>query len=154
MPGYLLRRTQQISTALFSEECAAHSLTAVQYATLSAVRTNPMTDATRLSNLVSLDRSTLGEVLERLEVKGLVVRTPSPDDKRIKLLNLTKEGQKKVAAVSRAVSKVQSRLLEPLTPEQRSKLIWLLTRITEAHAEIPPTRELAPVSESSGRRRM
>ena len=38
MPGHLIRRAQQISTALFAEECAAFDLTSVQYAALAAIR--------------------------------------------------------------------------------------------------------------------
>ena len=88
MPGHLIRRVQQVSTALFAEECAGLDLTSVQFAALVAIRENPGVDATRLSHLIAFDRSTLGGVLERLEAKGWVVRNPSPGDKRIKLLRL------------------------------------------------------------------
>jgi DNA-binding MarR family transcriptional regulator len=75
LPGYLVRRTQQISTALFAEECAAHDLTAVQYASLVAILLHPQIDATRISQFISLDRSTLGNVLERIGQKdGLFAR--------------------------------------------------------------------------------
>ena len=72
MPGHLIRRAQQIAVAIFMEECAAYDLTPVQYAALVAIRENPGTDATRLSSLIALDRSTLGNVLERLEARKLV----------------------------------------------------------------------------------
>ena len=149
MPGYLLRRMQQISTALFAEECVAHKLTAVQYAALSAIGSNPLIDATRLSGLVSLDRSTLGGVLERIEGKGWVSRSSNPNDRRVKLLSLTKEGHKKVAEVAEAVAHVQKRLLDPLTHAERRQLTSLLMAITEAHQEIPPTKDLSPTSETS-----
>ncbi len=91
-PGYLFRRMQQIAVALFVEECRAFDLTPVQYAALIAIHTHPGIDATRLSAVIAFDRSTLGSVIERLEAKKLIDRKPSDEDKRVKLLYLTKAG--------------------------------------------------------------
>src|SRR3954452_19491378 len=91
-PGYLFRRMQEIAVAIFVEGCRAFDLTTVQYAPLIAIHTHPGIDATRLSAVIAFDRSTLGNVIERLEAKKLIARTPSPEDKRVKLLGLTKAG--------------------------------------------------------------
>src|SRR6202162_2181511 len=91
-PGYLFRRMQQIAVSIFIEECKAHDLTPVQYAALIAIHTHPGIDATRLSAVIAFDRSTLGNVIERLETKVYVERKPSREDKRTKLLYLTKSG--------------------------------------------------------------
>ena len=69
-PGYLFRRMQQIAVAIFVEECRAFDLTPVQYAALVAIHTHPGIDATRLSAVIAFDRSTLGNVIERLESQG------------------------------------------------------------------------------------
>jgi DNA-binding MarR family transcriptional regulator len=92
-PGHLIRRAQQIASALFAEECAGFDLTPVQYAALVAINANPEVDATRLSTLIAFDRSTIGDVLERSEAKGWVLRSPSPCDRRVKLLRLSPEGE-------------------------------------------------------------
>ena len=91
-PGYLFRRMQQIAVSIFMEECKAFDLTPVQYAALIAIHTHPGIDATRLSAVIAFDRSTLGSVIERLQAKDFVERRPAPEDKRIKLLYLTKSG--------------------------------------------------------------
>src|SRR5271156_5527492 len=91
-PGYLFRRMQQIAVAIFVEECRAFDLTPVQHAALIAIHTHPGIDATRLSAVIAFDRSTLGNVIERLEAKKLIERKSSPEDKRVKLLYLTKAG--------------------------------------------------------------
>src|SRR4051794_41918335 len=93
MPGHLIRRAHQISSALFAEECGEFDLTSVQYAALVAIRDNPDVDATRLSALIAFDRSTIGDVLERLEGKGWIKRHPSPTDRRVKLLRLSPTGE-------------------------------------------------------------
>src|ERR1700716_792816 len=91
-PGYLFRRMQQIAVAIFVEECRAFDLTPVQYASLIAIHTHPGIDATRLSAVIAFDRSTLGNVIERLESKAMIERKPSRADKRVKLLYLTRSG--------------------------------------------------------------
>src|ERR1700692_4429392 len=91
-PGYLCRRMQQIAVSIFVEECRDHDLTPVQFAALVAIRNHPGIDATRLSAVIAFDRSTLGNVLERLESKDYIERKPSRDDRRIKLLHLTSKG--------------------------------------------------------------
>ena len=140
MPGYLVRRTQQISTALFAEECGAYDLTAVQYAALLAIGLHPQIEAARISRLISLDRSTLGDVLERIEAKGLVVRTATSADRRVKLLSLSPAGKTLIAEVESAVTRVQERLLEPLTAEERKTFVSLLCKLTYNHQSLPPAK--------------
>jgi DNA-binding MarR family transcriptional regulator len=138
MPGHLIRRAQQISTALFAEECAKFDLTSVQFAALVAIRANPEVDATRLSALIAFDRSTIGGVLERLEAKGWVRRTSSAEDKRIKLLRLTLDGERLLRRVEPAVRRVQQRLLEPLAAADRATMLRLLRQIAAVHNDITP----------------
>ncbi len=138
MPGHLIRRAHQVSTALFSEECAAFDLTAVQYAALSTIAANPGVDATRLSALIAFDRSTIGGVLERLEAKGWIQRDASPQDRRIKLLRITPAGAALLRRVEPAVRRVQERLLAPLTALDRATMVRLLGDLADMHNELIP----------------
>src|SRR6202012_3844019 len=110
-PGYLFRRMQQIAVAIFVEECKAHDLTPVQYAALIAIHTHPGIDATRLSAVIAFDRSTLGNVIERLEAKKLIERKPSSEDKRVKLLYLTKAGAALLRDIVASGDRAQARML-------------------------------------------
>ena len=134
-PGHLIRRAQQIAVALFMEECAELDLTPVQYAALVAVHEHPGIDATRLSALIAFDRSTLGNVLERLEARKLVQRYASPEDKRVKLLRLSPAGIAMLARASTPVMRAQQRILAPLKPSDRDRLIVLLEQLVELNNE-------------------
>jgi DNA-binding MarR family transcriptional regulator len=134
-PGYLFRRMQQIAVAIFVEECKAYDLTPVQYAALVAIRTHPGIDATRLSAVIAFDRSTLGNVIERLESKAWVERKPSRDDKRIKLLTLTKAGETLLRAIMPSVDRAQARMLQPLKPADRKTLLGLMTQLVDLNNE-------------------
>ena len=134
-PGYLFRRMQQIAVALFIEECRQFDLTPVQYAALIAIHTHPGIDATRLSAVIAFDRSTLGSVIERLEAKKLIERKPSAEDKRVKLLVLTKAGAAILRDIVPWVEKAQARMLQPLKPADRKTLLQLLTQLVDLNNE-------------------
>src|ERR1043166_3628968 len=127
-PGYLFRRMQQIAVSIFVEECRAFDLTPVQYAALIAIHTHPGIDATRLSAVIAFDRSTLGNVIERLEAKRLIERKPSGEDKRVKRLSLTRAGAALLRDITAAVDRAQARMLQPLKPADRKTLMALLTQ--------------------------
>ena len=134
-PGYLFRRMQQIAVSIFMEECKAFDLTPVQYAALVAIHTHPGIDATRLSAVIAFDRSTLGSVIERLQAKGYIERKPAPEDKRIKLLYLTKAGVAVLREIIPVVERAQARMLEPLKPADRKTLMGLLVQLVDLNNE-------------------
>lgn len=134
-PGYLFRRMQQIAVSIFMEECRAFDLTPVQYAALIAIHTHPGIDATRLSAVIAFDRSTLGSVIERLQAKDYIERKPAPEDKRIKLLYLTKSGAAILREIIPAVERAQARMLEPLKPADRKTLMGLLVQLVDLNNE-------------------
>lgn len=134
-PGYLFRRMQQIAVSIFMEECREFDLTPVQYAALVAIHTHPGIDATRLSAVIAFDRSTLGSVIERLQAKAYIERKPSPEDKRIKLLHLTKSGAALLKEIIPAVERAQARMLEPLKPADRKTLMALLEQLVDLNNE-------------------
>ena len=138
MPGHLIRRAQQISTALFADECAGFDLTSVQYAALHAIALNPQVDATRLSALIAFDRSTIGDVLERMEAKGWIARVPSDRDRRVKLVRLSAAGSHLLHTVTPAVQRVQERLLAPLSAGDRDTMVRLLAQLAELHNDVTP----------------
>ena len=134
-PGYLFRRMQQIAVAIFVEECRTYDLTPVQYAALVAIRTHPGIDATRLSAVIAFDRSTLGSVIERLEAKSYIDRKPAREDKRVKLLHLTKKGSALLRNIVPLVDRAQARMLQPLKQADRKTLLALLTQLVDLNNE-------------------
>src|SRR5712672_1982532 len=134
-PGYLFRRMQQIAVAIFVEECKAFDLTPVQYASLIAIHTHPGIDATRLSAVIAFDRSTLGNVIERLQAKGLIERKPAREDRRVRLLYLTRQGTALLRDIMPSVDKAQARMLQPLKAADRKTLLALLTQLVDLNNE-------------------
>ena len=124
----------QVATAYFAEECGA-DLTAVQYAALVAIGAHPGIDATRLSEIIFFDRSTIGDVLDRMEGKGWILRYSTPSDRRIKRLELSPAGQEALHQVEPGIRRVQDRLLAALTAAEAKTLIRLLAKVADGGEE-------------------
>jgi MarR family transcriptional regulator, lower aerobic nicotinate degradation pathway regulator len=129
LPGHLIRRVHQVSTAYFAEECG--DLTAVQYAALVAIAAHPGIDATRLSEIIYFDRSTIGDVLDRMEGKGWILRASTPHDRRLKLVKLASAGREVLQQVEPGIRRVQERLLAPLADAEAKTLVRLLAKIAD-----------------------
>ncbi|MGK0297179.1 MAG: DNA-binding MarR family transcriptional regulator [Gammaproteobacteria bacterium] len=132
-PGHLIRRCQQIHVALFLQECEVFNLTPIQYSTLNVLSHVEGIEQAALAGYVALDRSTAGNVIMRLEKRGLVKRKKSKEDGRIKLLYLTKKGENLVEISTAHVLKAQKRMLDPLTKTEQKTFQRFLERITNFH---------------------
>lgn len=136
LPGHFIRRLQQIAVAVFLQETEPFGVTPVQYASLQAIRRTPGIDQRSLARSIGLDTSTMAGVIDRLETRGLMVRSASPDDRRVRLLSLTDEGQALLGQVEPAVLRAQTRMLEPLPKKEQQTFMRMLREIVKANNDL------------------
>jgi DNA-binding MarR family transcriptional regulator len=74
--------------------------------------------------------------LDRLERRGLIVRTPDPDDRRAVLIKLTRQGERLAVAALRAVLAADEAFLEPLSRRQRETVAAALRQLLRHHESI------------------
>lgn len=132
-PGFLIRRLHQIHVAIFFEECAQFEVTPVQYSVLSALREHGQFDQISLAREIGIDRTNVADVLRRLESRGLVVRTQSTVDRRIRHAELSPEGVKLVKEIAAAARAAHERTIEPLPKSQRAAFVEALHRLVDAN---------------------
>ncbi len=152
LPGHLIRRCHQISVALFFEECAAFDITPQQYAVLRVLGANDGIDQITLAGLAAFNRTTAGEIVERMEGAGLVARRNSKRDRRMKNIFITETGRRLLADANAAVRRVQERLLTPLDRDERARFIEYLARIASENNEFSRA-PLRPLAQGRGARR-
>jgi DNA-binding MarR family transcriptional regulator len=133
LPGHHIRRLQQIAVALFLQETEPFGLTPVQYAALKGVASAPGVDQRTLARTIGLDTSTTGGVVDRLEARGLLQRNASPEDRRVRLLTLTREGLALLEQVTPAMLRAQQRILEPLPATERKQFLRMLRTLVETN---------------------
>lgn len=135
LPGHCIRRLQQIAVALFMQEVEAHGLTPVQYGVLRTVRDSTGIDQRTLARSMALDTSTTAGVVDRLEARGLLVRSTPADDRRMRLLALTPAGDALLDEATPAAVAAQKRILAPLPATERAMFMRMLKRLVAAHKD-------------------
>lgn len=126
--GHLLRRVTQIHDRIFDEEFAGR-ITPRQLALLITVRRFPDIAQITLSGAIAVDRSTIAEMVPRLESQGLIERHRSPTDGRRNVLRISSKGEALLDGLVSKVTGVSQRLLEPLSEEEQATLLHLLARL-------------------------
>ncbi len=131
-PGHLLRRAVQVMNLLWTEE-VSHTITSPQFAALNALYGHPNLDQRTLGQGISLDRSTMAEVVSRLSSRGLIRSERDPRDGRRKTITLTPKGLHTVQQLIPRTHAMTRRLVGPLDQQQRNDLLRLLTKVVGAN---------------------
>lgn len=88
-------------------------------------------DLGTLTAALSLDSGYMSRLMGRLEQGGILTKTRSPDDKRVKLLSLTERGQRSFADLDDASARQVERALHALDPADRPRLIRAMETIED-----------------------
>jgi MarR family transcriptional regulator, lower aerobic nicotinate degradation pathway regulator len=134
-PGHLIRRLQQISLALFMDQTQTFDITPVQYSAMIAIGNHPGIDQTALCNIIAFDRSTIGDVVSRLEKKKLIRRLSGHVDRRTKSLYITPSGRRLLRDIEPAVQSTQRLILAPLKSSERNAFMQMLKHLVHLNNE-------------------
>jgi len=131
-PGHLLRRALQVMNQLWEEEVSP-SITSPQFAALNALYAGSRLDQRTLGERISLDRSTMAEVVSRLSTRGLIRAERDARDGRRKTITLTGKGLACVQQLIPRTHAMTDRLVGALDPDERAELLRLLTGVVSAN---------------------
>jgi MarR family transcriptional regulator, lower aerobic nicotinate degradation pathway regulator len=134
-PGHLIRRLQQISFAIFVDQARKFEITPVQFSAIFAIDNHPGIDQTALCNIIAFDRSTIGDVVTRLEKKRLIKRRSGSLDRRTKSLHITPRGRRLLRDIEPAVAATQRLILAPLKAGEHSAFMRMLKQLVHLNNE-------------------
>lgn len=144
-PSHLLRRAQQYVTDIFARSGLSDNVTLRQTVLLGAVAEIEGASQTELVRATGVDRSTLAEMVSRMERKGLLSRRKDRQDGRAKRVWLTEAGRARLDQALPAMRAVDDALvaLLPRTRQQsfQSALESIVRAATDAQlAEMEEAR--------------
>ena len=108
-----LRKTTRAVTQLFDEALKPCGLYATQFTLLAAISSVNDATITELSKALIMDRTTLTRNLNPLQKNGWVEVTPG-EDKRTRILSLTRSGKKLLKDAMTYWSQAQSQVVKTL----------------------------------------
>ena len=132
-PGFLLKRCNQVSAAIFIKLCRDFSMTPSQYGVLCALNDFPGIDQIALGRLIGQDRSTVGLVIRLLAERGLIERSVNEVDKRRMQLTLSKAGRRLLVDIAPAAQQAQDAVLGGLPREKQELLLDLREDVLRGH---------------------
>jgi DNA-binding MarR family transcriptional regulator len=130
--GYNLRRAQVAVFQSFQNAVAPHDITPGQFGVLIMIMENQGLSQSDLGTAVGIDRSTMVAVIDRLESRGLVVRAPSPNDRRSYALRLSDKGDELMRELIPRIQEHDRNMVKDLTAEEIAHLIDYLRRIAHS----------------------
>lgn len=131
-PGHLLRRANQYANDLYTNEQDSKVLTQRQFAVLFAVDQHEGMSQTDLVKETGIDRSTLADMIVRMQNKDLLGRKRTEEDQRANSVKITAAGRRALKAALPAVLKSEAKILEALPARMRPEFIKALTIIAKA----------------------
>ena len=113
----------------------AHDVEMWDYAVLGALEDGPAPTQSELAAAVGRDKTRLIPILDRLEARGMLRRTPDPVDRRNRVVALTAPGRELVASCRAGVRLVEAELLSALDPGERAVFVAALDRLADLARE-------------------
>jgi DNA-binding MarR family transcriptional regulator len=134
-PTWLISQTFARSSRMLAEAFEATGARGYHYRLLAALEEFGPSSQAALGRRTSIDRSDVVAALNELADRGLVQRSPDPEDGRRNVITITPAGTDQLLALEQVVVGVQERLLAPLSTTDRTRLIRLLSRVVEHDAQ-------------------
>jgi DNA-binding MarR family transcriptional regulator len=127
--GYLMRRILAAVSQEVERELEPSGLTNAQWVPLLKLYMGSASTVAELARECMLDTGGMTRLLDRLEVKGLVRRVRSNEDRRVVNLELTDEGRAAAKEIPTTLCNVQNAHMRGFTVEEWQTLKGMLRRI-------------------------
>lgn len=136
--GFLIRRAQQLHVAVWSR-VVSNEISSIQYSILALLERHSGASQRELCDQADLDRSTIADLVTRMERRGLISRRRDPRDGRRNILEITADGLSERHRLQPFVEQVQEELVAPLACEDRELLRRTLRAVVDRDENGPPS---------------
>lgn len=127
--GFRLRLAQQYVFREFVVRFNALDLSPVLYSALMLIEANPRCRQTDLAAALGVRQPNLVERIDSLVQRGLVSRSPDPEDRRANVLKLTPAGKRFMTRVHATHEQHRRQLVNLVGDEDYDRLIQILEKL-------------------------
>lgn len=133
--GFNLRCAQVAVFQHFNRSAGSAEISPPQFGALILIEANPGISQSAIAGALRFDRSTLVQIIDRLEERGFVVREVSAHDRRSHALKLTPQGATALAELKQLIGAHEDHMTRVLTADEKTQLIDLLARLHQTPPE-------------------
>lgn len=140
-PSHILHRVGQVASDLYIKEFGKNGLTQRQFAVLAALSGKNISSQSELVNKTGIDRSTLAEIVARMEKRGLLLRKKSATDSRANDVSLTAEGFDEYQNALPRFEKIDAEIISSLGAGKKRKFIEIMALLVGGENQKLPKAE-------------
>jgi MarR family transcriptional regulator, lower aerobic nicotinate degradation pathway regulator len=141
LPSWLLTQTANHAHRLVADGFSAVDARGYHFRLLATLEEfGPASQAT-LGRRSDIHVSDMVATINELADRELVERAPDPADRRRNIISLTAAGKRQLRRLEKQLAERQDELLAPLSPEERRRLAWLLSKLLDHHNQRTGTPE-------------
>ncbi len=130
--SHLLHRAQQLAADWFTKKAGDDGVTLRQFAVLAAISEIPGQSQTDLVRATGVDRSTLADMIGRMEKRGWVTRKTAAKDARAKSVTLTAAGKKTLIGATPFAQGADEAVLNAVPKARREMFLTTLEALASA----------------------
>jgi DNA-binding MarR family transcriptional regulator len=134
--GFLIKRVRMALSSSIDREMASSDISHDQWSVLILMSSGRGDTAAELSREAGVDTGSMTRMIDRLEAKGLVIRTRSADDRRVVRLALTPAGRSLCDRMPDVMVRVLNRHLAGFSGAELEQLKNFLRRML-SNAAVP-----------------
>lgn len=127
--GYDMKRAFNALQADLSRTLMPFGLRMMTFSALSLVVENPGLRPSQLATVLTIERANLVVIVDELEQRGLLTRTPSTTDRRAHTLHVTDQGESLFVKANRAVADHDARMIADVAQHLQPQLKDALRQI-------------------------
>lgn len=117
-----VRQAARYITRFYDQHLAAAGLRTTQYGILAKLKRHGPLSINALAAELVMDRTTLGRNVQPLERDSLIVIEPDREDRRSRILRLTRTGERRFERAHKAWAEAQTRFEDAYGGKQASEL--------------------------------
>ena len=108
----------------------ANGLSMWGYSVLVALDRAAIRTQAALADAIGADKTRIIAILDELQKKGLIERVADPEDRRARLLEITKDGRRVKETVQAAIQRGEERWLSTLSATDRAAFLRILQELS------------------------
>ena len=137
--GYQLAQASIVTTQVFDGAVGTKSrLRPVEYTMLALIHANPDVTARQLARGLAVTPPNIAVWIERLQSRGLVLRSRSETDARLQHIRVSTAGAKLVREATKRLQAGEAAALSSLSAAERAMLVELLHKLAIARKRVSP----------------
>jgi MarR family transcriptional regulator, transcriptional regulator for hemolysin len=126
---FLLVELVRLQVRVYNSRFRSTGLNQSQVAALIHLERTDQLSQTDLAARLGMKKAAAGTLVEGLEGKGLVERSPSRDDRRVQLVSITESGRRVVDDVDHMAEQLGGEYRNGISREERAQFIAILQRL-------------------------